>query len=260
MSNQYISNSDIYQVNAERDISVILSRFNTQYIYDCIDNALLLKNSTQFITPNPNLVRSLKDNFIVMTQQFPDDIANIKECEEETYIEIINYLCSKFNLEFNDNDNIDLYSAAYYIYDLLVCNYLKNLVEFYTRFILKEKNSIYRDLNLEQFKKTANINYSKKVFKDSITSNILINITYVIDNLSAFDFDFDTIVNIVYGNSQISSFINSIFEDQGYFYNFYKNDIINPVIRPNIMTNIRLSIQNSTINEDIINTFIKENN
>ena len=43
MSNQYINNSDIYQVNAERDIAVILSRFNTNFIYDCIENALQTK-------------------------------------------------------------------------------------------------------------------------------------------------------------------------------------------------------------------------
>ena len=112
MSNEYISNSDIYRVNAERDVSVILSRFNTQYIYDCIDNAIYLKNNAQFITTNPNLVRSLEDNFIVMKQQFPDDIDNIVECRDETYNEIIQYLCSKFNLRFNNNDDIDLYSAS----------------------------------------------------------------------------------------------------------------------------------------------------
>ena len=261
MSNQYITNSDIYQVNAERDVYVILSRFNTQYIYDCIDNALLAKNNTQFITRNPNLVRSLEDNFIVMQQQFPDDKANIMECREETYNEIINYLCSKFNLRFEEINYTDLYTAAYYLYDVTVSNYLNYLVSFYSKYILKEKNTIYKDLNLEQFKKNTNINYNKKLFKDTATTNILINVSYVIDQLSAFDFDLETIIKVVYDDTNIAYFMNSIFEDEDRFYKFYVQDINNPMIRPNIITNIRLAIQNAVVNEDLMmNSILKPNN
>ncbi len=248
MSNQFINNSDIYRVNAERDVSVILSRFNTEYIYDCINNALDAKINTQLITANPNLIRSLEDNFIVMQQQFPDDVQNILECREETYNEIIQYLCSKFNLRFNNNDTVDLYSAAYFLYEFTVSNYLQNLSLFYTKFILKEKNSLYKELNLDQFKKSTNINYNKKLFKDSISSTILINIGYIIDQLTTFDFDLETIINIVYDNNKVAYFLNSVFEDDGYFYNFFKSDIANNFIRPNIITSIRLNIQSAVIN------------
>ena len=257
MSNQYITNSDIYQVNAERDISVILSRFNTQYIYDCIDNALSQKNNAQFIIPNPNLVRSIEDNFIIMKQNFPDDINNISACREETYNEIINYLCSKFNLNFNDNDEVDLYSTAYYLYDFLVANYLNYIGKFFSKFILQEKNSLYKSLNLDKFKKTSNINYGKKLF-DPITSVILIQISYVIDQILVFDFDFETIVNTVYDDNNIARFINSLFYDNEYFYNFYKSDLSNGFIRPNIITQIRLIIQDNSISENAMNNFLKE--
>ena len=222
MSNPYISNSDIYQVNAERDISIILSKFNTNYIYDCIESALASKNNAQFIMPNPNLVRSLEDNFIIMQQNFPDDKQNILECREETYNEIINYLCDKFNLSFNGNEQVDLYSAAYYLYDFLVANYLKALTLFFAKFILREKNTLYKSLELDRFKKSSNINYGKKLIKDSTISTILIQISYVIDQLMAFDFDFDTIVRVAYDNSDIANFIISLFNDNGYFYNLYK--------------------------------------
>lgn len=252
MSNQYITNSDIYQVNAERDVFVILSRFNTEYIYDCIDNALSAKNNAQLITSNPNLVRSIEDNFIVMQQQFPDDKSNIMECREETYSEIINYLCSKFNIEFTEDSGVDLYSAAYYLYDFLVSNYLNYLVSFYSNFILKEKNTIYKDFNLEQFKKNTMINYNKKLFKDGITTTILINISYVIDQLTTFDFDFSDIINTVYPERNIANFMNSIYEDQDRFYKFYVQDLTNPMIRPNIITNIRLTMQNAVVNEELM--------
>lgn len=260
MSNEYISNSDIYRVNAERDVSVILSRFNTQYIYDCIDNAIYLKNNAQFITTNPNLVRSLEDNFIVMKQQFPDDIDNIVECRDETYNEIIQYLCSKFNLRFNNNDDIDLYSAAYYLYEFTVSNYLQNITLFFGKFILKERNSLYKELNLEQFKKTTNINYNKKFFTDHIGPAILLNAGYIIDQLTAFDFDFETLVNTIYDSNNTAAFINYAFEDVGYFYNFFKQDIVNPAIRPNIITSIRLIIQGELVDRQITidNTIKKE--
>lgn len=259
MSNQYISNSDIYQVNAERDISIILSRFNTEFIYDCIENALATRANSQFIIPNPNLVRSLEDNFIMMQRDFPDDIQNILNCREETYNEIIDYLCSKFNLRFNnDTDTVDLYSAAYYLYDFLVGNYLHNLTEFFTKFILKEKNSLYKSLNLERFKKTNNISYGKKIIKDQVISIILVQISYVIDQIFTFDFDFDNIVNTIYDNNNIANFLTQLFDDTNNFYEYFKNDLANPFIRPIIITNIRLLIQQTAITEDAINTFIKE--
>lgn len=258
MSNQYISNSDIYQVNAERDITVILSKFNTNYIYDCIENALNTKNNAQFIIPNPNLVRSLEDNFIIMQQNFPDDKANILECREETYREIIYYLCGKFNLSFNPTEEVDLYSAAYYLYDFLVGNYLNYLTSFFGKFILQEKNNLYKSLNLDRFKKTTNISYGKKIIKDPMISIIIIQISYIMDQLMSYDFSFESILKIVYNNNDISRFMISLFSDNEYFYNFYKNDVSNAYIRPNIITIIRLFIQNTAIAEDAQTTFIKE--
>lgn len=258
MSNQFITNSDMYQVNAERDIVVILSRFNTEYIYDCIESALQSKHNAQFIIPNPNLVRSLEDNFIIMQQNYPDDKMNILKCREETYNEIIEYLCSKFNLNFNNNDQVDLYSAAYYLYEFLVSNYLQNLTSFFSKFIINERNNLYKSLNLDRFKKSSNINYGKKMIKDPVTSTILIQISYIIDQLMSFDFNFESIVRMVYSDNNISNFILSLFNDNGYFYNFYKTDITNVYIRPNIITNIRLIIQDSLMSVDAANTFIKE--
>lgn len=258
MSNQFISNSDIYQVNAERDITVILSNFNTEYIYDCIESALRSKNNAQFIIPNPNLVRSMENNFIWMQQQYPDDKANILAVREESYREIIQYLCGKFNLTFNDNDQVDLYSAAFYLYDFLVGNYLHNLISFFGKFIIKEKNNLYKQFNLDGLKKSGTINYGRKIIKDPTISVIIIQISYIIEQLMAFDFDFDTILSIVYDNNNIYQYMRSLFSDNNYFYNFYKNDINNSFIRPNIITNIRLMIQNTSIAEDAVNTFIKE--
>lgn len=257
MSNQFITNSDMYQVNAERDITVILSRFNTEFIYDCINSALESKHNAQFIMPNPNLVRSLEDNFIIMQQNYPDDKMNILKCREETYNEIIQFVCSKFNLKFNENDQVDLYSAAYYLYEFLVSNYLQNLAFFYSKFIINEKQNLYKSLNLERFKKSSNINYGKKMSKDPVTSTILIQISYIIDQLMSFDFHFDTIVRTVYNNNNIAHFILSLFEDDDYFYDFFKKDITNSFIRPNIITNIRLLIQDTLMPVDT-ETFIKE--
>lgn len=247
MSNIYINNSDIYQVNAEREVSVILNRFNADYIYECINNALYAKNTTPFIMYNPNLVRSLEDNFNILLRDYPDDRANILENREELYNELIHYLCPKFNLSFNDNSEVDLYSAAYYLYDLLVGNYLKLLTKFYAKFILKEKNNLYKSLNLDKFKKTTNINYGKKIIKDNVISAILINTSYILDQISTFHFDFETIINTIYDDPNISNFITSIFYDEDCFYNFYINDIHNENIKSNIITEIRLIIQNELL-------------
>ena len=256
MSNPFISNSDIYKSNAERDISVILSRFSTPYIFTCIDNAIQLKTVNQMILPNPNLVRSLEESFNRLFEDYPDDKANIKEVREETYNEIINYLCSIFKIKFNDDGEVDLYSAAFYLYDFLVGDYLNKICIFFSEYILKEKNELYKAFELEKFKKNININYGKKMFKDNTTTIIIQQISYVLDQLMSFDFDFETIVNIAYQGNEVARFINSIYDDEGYFYNFYKNELMNQFIKPNIITNIRLYIQNKLMTTEGY-TFVK---
>ena len=79
--------------------------------------------------------------------------------------------------------------------------------------------------------------------------------------MSAFDFDLETIIKVVYDDTNIAYFMNSIFEDEDRFYKFYVQDINNPMIRPNIITNIRLAIQNAVVNEDLMmNSILKPNN
>ena len=96
------------------------------------------------------------------------------------------------------------------------------------------------------------------MIKDNTISVILGQISYIIDQLMSFDFSFDEIVNTAYDGNNVAQFITTLFDDQNYFYNFYKTDITNAYIRPNIITNIRLLLQPNGISDDVLNTFIKE--
>ena len=142
-----------YQISSEYDIINILSKFDSNYIFDVINDKL---NNISFATSliEPNIVNAFETNFKVMNDQFPGDSQNIINIREQVYRDIIRILTQKFNLQFNTiDDTIDPYTAAYYAYDFLVCNRNNIMINFFTAFIVNNKDCLYRMLTLEDFKK-----------------------------------------------------------------------------------------------------------
>ena len=94
--------TELYRISNEFNITRLLNNFDSQYIFDIIEDKLENIDYSATLLDS-NIVASFEENFKMMIDQFPGDGQNIKMIREQTYTEIINILCNKFNLRFNNN-------------------------------------------------------------------------------------------------------------------------------------------------------------
>ena len=250
-----------YDIATEQDITEILAHFDSEYIIATMQDKL---ENIDFASTliQANIIASFEENFKLMKEQFPGDESNINIVRERVYIEIIDILCSKFNLQFNALDeNIDIYTAAFYAYDFLVCNRNNIMVNFFVSFIINNKDSLYSALNLDSIKKNkdSSLMYGKKVYADQKYILISANIEKVIKYISTLDIRLVNIFQSTYTNPEIVMFLDNAFADRGNFFNTYYCSIINhPEDLPIVITNIRLQLQRlvGNINNDSIENLI----
>lgn len=237
---------ELYKISNEYDITNILSKFDSNYIFDIINDKL---NSISFATSliEPNIVNSFETNFKMMNEQFPGDSQNIRNIREQVYRDIIRILTERFNLQFNTiDDHIDPYTAAYYAYDFLICNRNNIMINFFTSFIVNNKDTLYRMLNLEDFKKNKDsaAAYGKRVYADQQYAVISANIPAIMNYICTLDISLLNIFQLTYKDINLVSFLDNAFADRGNFFKDYYCSALQKIEEvPIIITNIKLSLQ-----------------
>lgn len=252
MSGFIASNS--YNITTENEISVILSHFDSQFILDVIrDNINQKFNIYQMNMPN--VVNSFENYFkqLKMTYTNQDHINEIENVRIETYREIIEILAHEYGLEVNYDNIQDYYSIAYYLYEFLVSGFNEALVNFFTNYIMKEKNTLYDLLQLNDLKKNKDTTtiYNKKLYKNIKLAIINANLGYVMESLYGFDIEFSHILNVVYQDKNIVKFIESIVSPKFDFYKLAYVRMLQSQVGPILLTNIRIEINKQSINEEM---------
>lgn len=233
-------NDYIFNIASENQIATILSHFNSDYIMDSIVEKINSRN--MYSMNNPNVVYSYELNFNQLKQLYPTDLEQISSVRLETYQEIIDILCKAHNLKFNTDITVDYYSAAFYLYDFLVCNFLNNIIRFYTKCITIYKSSIY-DYIISYENSNKDINAVKKIYKDNKIATISANLNIALDYIKGMDITLDNIVRVLY-LQDIAEFINNIVAPIGDFYrDIYVASFNDHIMMPEIITGIRLSLQ-----------------
>lgn len=237
------SNNTDYTILTEAEITSILNNFDEDMIYDIVETSL--NNKYRDYTQNlSNIVYSLENNFKMQIEQY--GIQELQGKRISIYNNIIKQLCEYHNLQFNEYENIDYYSAAFYLYDFLVAKFSENITIFIINYIIKEQDSIYNLLSSENKKtRDASSVYSKKIYKAN-TKLALIHafLGDVIDNICEFDISLEALLDTIYfGNKQVSTYISTIItEPEG---EIFKRFIV-PFIKnykPIVITNVRLGLQ-----------------
>ena len=136
---------------------------------------------------NPNVVYSYELNFQQIKSLYPTDIQNIDAVRLETYREVIEILCNHHGLAFNENEQFDYYSAAYYLYDFLVSNFLTNIVNFYVKYLIMEKSRLYEYILSRGTDR--DMGYSKKIYKDNKVATISSNLDIALDYIKGLGCD-----------------------------------------------------------------------
>jgi len=235
-----------YEISNEFNVTEMLERFDSNYIFDILNDKLENIDYTA-ILPDSNIVSSFEENFKLMNDNYPGDSDNIKIIRMQVYLDIINILCDKFNLHFNDiDDNVDLYTVAFYLYDFLVCNRNNLMVSFFTSFIINNKESLSRFLNLEDYRKSRDSSsvYGKRMYNDAQYGIISANMAQVLNHIATLDISLLNIFQSIYSHMELVEFLDSVISDKGNFFkDYYCSVLEQPEILPIIITNIRLSLQ-----------------
>lgn len=245
----FLINNKEYEIQANNQLATILSQFDADYIIDVIDDTMTRRLNSFELVPAPNAVEAFENNFKALKEIYSFDLANIEDTRHTAYREVIRIISTRFNLQFEEQEYLDLYTMAYYLYDFFVSRFNNYLVTFYDRFIEKEKYNIYSNFSLEEKKrnKDSATAYSKLIFgSDEAIALIVANLPYVlscIKNLPVTDHD---IYTLIYGDNvnAIQLFEENITPVTGIF-GIFNNILFNEYMYPTVITHIRMAIQMS---------------
>lgn len=251
----FIADNSTYNIENEYSMSVILSHFDTDYIYGVIINKI--RNKYFEISDIVNIPYTYNENFKQLLSIYTNDNDRelILQTRNTIYTEIIDLLCKSFDLEFNPiEDQIDLYNPVYYLFDLLVSGFTNYVIIFFANYIVKERNNLYNSLNLGQYKreKDSSTIYNKKRINNTKLAIIISKLSYVIDNICCHDITFENYVNTVCFDKSIASYITSIVSSKS---DFFKKFVVpmfnkNSPIQPMLISDITIALYNQA-NSDI---------
>ena len=241
----FMANNTEYSIVTNAEVTDVLAHFSDEMILDILDRNLT--NRLSYV-PKVNIVESLEFDFKKCLDLYPAYSDDIYKTRFHVYSIIIDTICTRNHIQSADIQyGSDIYTQAYFLYDLLVSNFTNNVVNFFANYILREKNSLYDLMDQDLLSKNKGFNtiYSKKMFKNGNSKFITLhaNLEYVVDNICAFDIDFDTYASCVYTNSVVSNYLNMITtENSG---ELFQTQIV-PFVMMNkaiILTYIKLALQ-----------------
>lgn len=235
-------NENHYNRIAEGEVANLLAHFNSDYVMNTILSNINNRFNYNPIVPTMNLVSSFEINFKDLIANYPMDKDNINQTRNEVYADIINAICSSFGLQII-NDDIDLYIAAYNLYDIFVANYSKIAISFFSNYIYHNRVALYNAMDMARHKKDKDSSsvYFKKIYND-IETGILVGkikeTTYFISGIDIGLYDY-LMMSRLY-NKETCDYIMSIVQPIG---DIFKNEFCKVIENPTILTDIRLCIQ-----------------
>lgn len=248
-----MNNNAAYNIVAENELSIILSHYSTEFVISVVEEAFNRRKTEFPIMQMPNIVAAWESNFNMIISDYidyPQAREEVIAVRNNTYREIINSICKEFNLNFTIDD-VDLYTAAYNMYDFFVCSYASHLVNFICNFIFREKASLYEAMSLSEYKKNKDSGtiYGKKLFKDVRLAIINANLNKVIDYISVMDIPLYNIF-ATNPNTFMANYMNSIVSTEGDFFKNFYMQTINSHLRADYLTAIRLLLHSMNVTNE----------
>ena len=244
----FLMNNKIYEIQSNTQLSVILSQFDSGYVMDVIEETLTNVFNNFDTIVRPNAVLAFEQNFKELYANFPSDLDNINQCRIETYMTIIDFICKKFDLRFIQQDSVDLYTLALNMYDFFVSKFAYNMVEFYTKFIIMEKDNILTTINQDDYRKQRDMSsaYNKTVFgNDESLAIIAANLPDVLKNLSMNLVPDHTVYYTIYGseNQPIIDLMETYISPTVSLFVRFNTILFNEIMYGTIITQIRMRLQ-----------------
>lgn len=240
-------NNTIYDIKNESDTSMVIQYFDFDFIVNIIEDNLIRRINIYQPTL-PNIIAAIEHSFKITYNT--DEVRTLYSNEmierrNDIYRKIIKLLCNRHDLVFNENENTDTYSLAYYLYDFLVANFKQYMIDFFATYIHKEKNEIYNFFNLNEYKKNKDSStlYGKKLYNNQKIAIINANLEYIIQGMDGFDISIEDILGVIYGNKNTINFIlSNINFDDNFYKKVYMGVLSDNFINQALITDIRLAL------------------
>lgn len=237
-----------FDISSENQLASILPNFDDGMIYNIINYNLA--NTTNNLIYKPNIISSLEQQFKLLEEQLgANDI--IKNRKEEMYINIINTICAKYDMQVVIQEDTDLYTLAYYIYDVLVLNIYTYFVEFLSRYIIQEKSTLYKTLGFNENKKAKDSTtlYSKKIYKNDLELGIIhANIHIVLPSLAYLDMTFADFISMVLAPQITDVILHNVIGSNNFYRSLSDKYILNINNSYLLCTDVRLNLQEGILN------------
>lgn len=242
----FITNNTEFGIVSDSEMTSIISNFSDDMIMD-----IIRKNVENKFRPYQyyvgNLITAIESTFKSNAENYPQFFAETSSRRNELYSKILTYLCSLHGLSLHVDENTDLYSLTYFLYDFTVSKFTINIINFFANYIVSETNTLYEYLNLSEAKKNKDSTtmYSKKVFKgNSKLATIHANLETVIDSICGFDIDMSTLIGVTTYDKNITALLTSnIGEIHNLFRVLFVPYIRDPRYRAVIITLVRMRLQ-----------------
>lgn len=249
----FITNNTDFGIVSDNEIMSIISNFSDDMIID-----IIRRNAENKFRPYQyyvgNLINAVEATFKSNQENYPQFYAETIQRRNEVYYKILTVLCSLHGLSLNIDENTDLYSLAYFLYDFTISRFTINIINFFANYIINEINSIYEYLHLSDMKKNKDSSsaYSKKMFKgNSKLAVIHANLEVVIDNICGFDIEMENLILTTTNDKNITSLItNNISEISNLFKTLFVPYVKDPRHRAVIITLVRMRLQEMEANVD----------
>ena len=243
-------------IDTDYGIGTILSNFDSEYINHIIDDSFNFR-FRPFTGGMPNMVDVLERQFIAIRVNTPDYIQEIDNTRVETYKEIINKICTYYNLTFTgDFDNIEpgeIHYIAHTLYSIFLSNFTECMVEFFTSYIIKNADYIVdylKTLPNANIPKENNLAYNSKQYIDPKFVLIHANINTVIYNMAAYDIPLPELLKYIVGyfldGKDYDKFASLLVDNGDIYKNYYASYILNESTSANMLTTIKLALQTKT--------------
>ena len=177
---------------AEGMLANLLANFNTEFIYNTVEDLLQYRNTHFDLQPKHNIISALEIAFKDMINNYPGDKANILEVREQVYKEILHRLCRNgLSVSYVDSET-NIYTLVKYLYDLCIARYDLFVFTFLRRFITIQKDYLYTALQLDTKRKSKDTStiYNKNTFEDPKLAIIIANLDTVLHHI-CYDLDLD---------------------------------------------------------------------
>lgn len=238
-------------IDTDYGIGTILGHFNSEYINHVITDSLNMR-FRPFDGAMPNMVDILERQFVAISDNAKDYLEEVSNVRIETYKEIIEIICSFYNLTFTgDYESLnpeEIHGIAHTLYDIFISRFTSHMINFFVRYLIDNSDSIVAYLKtLENVNKPKETGvYDPKKYIDPKFILIHANVNTIMYNMTGYDIPLQILLNCFLDQSTANR-IGSLLADNGDIYkNYYASYILDQRYSAGVLTNIKLLLQSKT--------------